>query len=127
MQRAAIYQVFVRDFSPSGDFRGLIAGLDRIEASGANTIWLMPIHPIGRKDRKGTLGSPYAATDHAEYWEQIESLLDAHSAFRREPEFGGPEFPQPPDAPLTNFEDKYRLTNRDRFRGSWRSRSVPQP
>jgi 1,4-alpha-glucan branching enzyme len=64
VQRAAIYQVFVRDFSPSGNFRGLIAGLDRIEASGANTIWLMPIHPIGRKDRKGTLGSPYAATDH---------------------------------------------------------------
>jgi len=63
--RAAIYQVFVRDFSPRGDFRGVIEGLDRIAASGANTIWLMPIHPIGTKDRKGTLGSPYAATDHA--------------------------------------------------------------
>ncbi len=61
--RAAIYQVFVRDFSPSGDFRGVIAGLDRIAASGADVLWLMPIHPIGALNRKGTLGSPYAALD----------------------------------------------------------------
>jgi glycosidase len=61
--RSAIYQVFVRDFSPSGDFRGVIAGLDRIAASGADVLWLMPIHPIGVANRKGTLGSPYAVRD----------------------------------------------------------------
>jgi glycosidase len=61
--RSAIYQVFVRDFSPDGDFRGVIAGLDRVQQAGADVIWLMPIHPIGVMNRKGTLGSPYAATD----------------------------------------------------------------
>src|SRR5689334_21116704 len=62
--RAALYEVFVQDFSPQGTFRGVIDGLDRIQSSGANVVWLMPIHPIGVADRKGTLGSPYAARDY---------------------------------------------------------------
>jgi glycosidase len=61
--RSALYEVFVQDFSPQGTFKGVLAGLDRIEDSGANTVWLMPIHPIGVAGRKGTLGSPYAAKD----------------------------------------------------------------
>ena len=60
----ALYEVFVRDFSPSGDFRGLIAGLDRIQVTGANVLWLMPIHPIGVANRKAPLGSSYAVRDY---------------------------------------------------------------
>ena len=62
--RSALYEVFVQDFSPAGNFRGVINGLDRIQASGANVLWVMPIHPIGVLDRKGSLGSPYAARDY---------------------------------------------------------------
>ncbi|HEY7611395.1 MAG TPA: alpha-amylase family glycosyl hydrolase [Gemmatimonadales bacterium] len=62
--RAALYEVFVRDFSPSGTFRGVIEGLDRIQSSGADVLWLMPIHPIGERNRKGSLGSPYAVRDY---------------------------------------------------------------
>lgn len=62
--RSVLYELFVRDFSPGGDLRGVIGGLDRVAASGANTIWLMPIHPIGVVERKGTLGSPYASRDY---------------------------------------------------------------
>jgi glycosidase len=59
-----LYEVFVQKFSPSGDLRGVIEGLDRIQAVGADVVWLMPIHPIGVVNRKGTLGSPYAARDY---------------------------------------------------------------
>jgi len=62
--RSALYEVFVQDFSPSGNFRGVIDGLDRIESSGADVIWLMPIYSIGVLNRKGTLGSPYAVRDY---------------------------------------------------------------
>jgi glycosidase len=62
--RSALYEVFVRDFSPEGTFRGVIEGLDRIQSSGADVLWLMPIHPIGERNRKGTLGSPYAVRDY---------------------------------------------------------------
>jgi glycosidase len=64
VRTSVIYEVFVRDFSPSGDFRGVIRGLDRIQAVGANVIWLMPIYPVGVANRKGTLGSPYAVRDY---------------------------------------------------------------
>lgn len=62
--QTALYEVFVRDFSPSGDFRGVMEGLDRIEAAGAQVIWLMPIHPVGEVERKGPLGSPYSGRDY---------------------------------------------------------------
>lgn len=62
--RSAVYEVFVRDFSPQGTFRGVVEGLDRIEAVGANVVWLMPIHPVGVQNRKGTLGSSYSVRDY---------------------------------------------------------------
>lgn len=62
----ALYEVFVRDFSPTGNFRGVIDGLDRIQATGANVVWLMPIHPIGVLNRKDSLGSSYSVRDYHE-------------------------------------------------------------
>jgi glycosidase len=62
--RGALYEVFVQDFSPAGNLRGVADGLDRIQSSGADIVWLMPLHPIGKLNRKGTLGSPYAAMDY---------------------------------------------------------------
>jgi glycosidase len=61
--RCAIYEVNVRDFSPTGDLRGVIRGLGRIQAAGANVIWLMPIFPIGVRNAKPPIGSPYAVRD----------------------------------------------------------------
>ena len=61
---AVIYEVFPRDFSPTGDLRGVTADLDRLQQLGVDVVWLMPIHPIGRVKRKGTLGSPYAVRDY---------------------------------------------------------------
>lgn len=63
VRRAALYEVFVQDFSQAGNFRGVQEGLHRIRDAGANVIWLMPVHPIGVAGRKGELGSPYAAKD----------------------------------------------------------------
>jgi glycosidase len=64
VSRSALYEVFVRDFSATGDLRGVTRGLDRIQAAEANVIWLMPIYPVGVKNRKDPLGSPYAVRDY---------------------------------------------------------------
>ena len=61
---AVIYEVFPRDFSPSGDLNGVTAGLPRLHELGVDVVWLMPIHPIGQVRRKGTLGSPYSVRDY---------------------------------------------------------------
>jgi len=63
-ERSAIYEVFVRDFSASGNFQGVTDGLDRIQQVGANVVWLMPIYPIGKMNRKGSFGSPYSVADY---------------------------------------------------------------
>ncbi len=63
LPNAVIYEVFPRDFSLSGDLNGVTAGLDRLRKLGVDVVWLMPIHPIGQVNRKGTFGSPYAVRD----------------------------------------------------------------
>ena len=65
-------------------------------------------------------GLLHVVTDHEGYWREIEPLFGGHAAFTRLPQFGGEEFPLPVDAPLTNFEAKYEVEGRERFRGSWR-------
>lgn len=59
-----MYSVFVRNYSEEGTFEGVRKDLDRIKALGVDIIWLLPIHPVGKKARKGTLGSPYAISDY---------------------------------------------------------------
>ena len=64
VSRSGIYEVFVRDFSATGDLRGVTRGLARIQATGANVLWLMPIYPVGVLNRKDPLGSPYSVSDY---------------------------------------------------------------
>lgn len=64
LRNQVIYQVFVRNHTKEGTFRALINDLDRIQALGVDFIYLLPIHPIGVKNRKGTLGSPYSIQDY---------------------------------------------------------------
>lgn len=59
-----IYSVYLRNHTPEGTFTALIGDLDRIRALGTDIIWLLPIHPIGVKGRKGSLGCPYANRDY---------------------------------------------------------------
>ena len=61
---ATIYQINTRQFTPEGTFRAAQAQLPRLKNLGADILWLMPIHPIGVKNRKGTLGSPYSVRDY---------------------------------------------------------------
>ena len=64
LQKQVIYSVYLRAHTEEGTFRALIPDLDRIKALGADIIWLMPIHPIGEKGKKGSLGCPYANRDY---------------------------------------------------------------
>ena len=61
---AVIYSVYLRSFSPEGTFAGLEKRIPELKALGITTLWLLPIHPVGVKNRKGTLGSPYAVQDY---------------------------------------------------------------
>ncbi len=61
---AVLYQINTRQFTSEGTFAAAQAHLPRLADMGVDIIWLMPIHPIGELNRKGSLGSPYAVRDY---------------------------------------------------------------
>ncbi|MBB5519708.1 alpha-amylase family glycosyl hydrolase [Amphiplicatus metriothermophilus] len=61
---AVIYQLNTRQFSEEGTFAAAQKALPRLKDLGVDIIWLMPVHPIGEVNRKGSLGSPYAVKDY---------------------------------------------------------------
>lgn len=83
LRNQVIYSVYIRNHTPEGTFRAVISDLDRIKALGVDIIWFLPIHPIGIKGKKGSLGCPYANRDYRsvnpEYGtlEDFRDLVDA--------------------------------------------------
>ena len=63
IDKVVLYEIYVRNFTTEGTFQAIIPQLDKLKELGVNTLWLMPIHPVGVQNRKGTFGSPYAVKD----------------------------------------------------------------
>jgi cyclomaltodextrinase len=64
LRSGVIYEIYPRHFSSAGNLNGITAKLDELRDLGVNILWLMPIHPIGTKFRKGEFGSPYSIRDY---------------------------------------------------------------
>ena len=60
----SIYEVNIRQYTPEGTFNAFAEHLPRLKELGTDILWLMPIHPIGEKTRKGSMGSYYAVKDY---------------------------------------------------------------
>lgn len=71
-----LYSIFVRNYSEEGTFEAVRRDIPRIRALGVDMIWLMPIHPIGEKARKGSAGSPYAISDYRKVNPELGTLED---------------------------------------------------
>ena len=76
---SVIYEIYPRSYSQNGTLSAVQNDLVRLQESGINTIWLMPVYPIGQTDRKGTLGCPYAVRDYF----TIDPGLGTMDDFRR--------------------------------------------
>ena len=64
LRDGVIYEIFPRDFSTAGNLKSVTAQLDQLKDLGVTVLWIMPIHPIGEKGRKGDFGSPYSIRDY---------------------------------------------------------------
>ncbi|MFI5237150.1 MAG: alpha-amylase family glycosyl hydrolase [Ignavibacteriales bacterium] len=60
----AIYEVNIRQYTEEGSIKAFEKHLPKLKELGADILWLMPIHPIGEKNRKGSLGSYYSVKDY---------------------------------------------------------------
>jgi glycosidase len=78
-RHAAIYQVNVRQYSAEGAFEAVTTELPRLKAMGVDILWLMPIQPIGKAQRKGTLGSYYSIRDYTATNPEFGTLDDVRA------------------------------------------------
>lgn len=66
-RKAVIYEVNLRQYTDSGTVTAFSRELPRLKELGVDILWMMPVHPISKQDRKGTLGSYYAVADYTAF------------------------------------------------------------
>lgn len=71
-----IYEVNVRQYTEEGTFKAFEKELPRLKQMGVKTLWFMPITPIAQQNKKGTLGSQYAAADYVSINPEFGTLED---------------------------------------------------
>jgi glycosidase len=77
-----IYEINVRQYTKEGTFNALINELPRLKEMGVQTLWFMPITPIAQKNKKGVMGSPYAASDYTAINPEFGTLDDFKNLVR---------------------------------------------
>jgi glycosidase len=63
-RNAVIYEVNIRQYSREGTLKAFEKDLPRLKELGVEILWIMPVNPIGEKNRKGKLGSYYSVKDY---------------------------------------------------------------
>lgn len=76
LRNSVVYEMNIRQYTPEGTFAAAQEHLPRLKELGVDIVWLMPIYPIGVKERKGTLGSYYAISDYCATNPEFGSLED---------------------------------------------------
>ena len=75
-KNAVIYEVNIRQYTHEGTFAAFMPHLDRLHDMGVDILWLMPINPIGKVNRKGSLGSYYSIADYTAVNPEFGTLED---------------------------------------------------
>ena len=85
---AVVYEMNVRQYTPEGTFAAAAEHLPRLKELGVDIVWMMPIYPIGVKERKGTLGSYYAISDYCATNPEFGTLEDFDAFVAKAHELG---------------------------------------
>ncbi len=128
MEQGNIYEVNIRQYTKEGTFKAFAAHLPRLQKMGVQTIWFMPIQPISKFGRKGTLGSYYAVASYTDVNPEFGTLADfnqvvdqAHALGMKVlidyvPNHSGADHPW-----LTNYPDFYEKdsTGKPTYTADW--------
>jgi glycosidase len=83
-----IYEVNIRQHTPEGTFKAFESHIQKIKDLGADILWIMPMQPIGEKNRKGTLGSYYSIKDYKAVNPEFGTIEDFKSLVKKAHESG---------------------------------------
>lgn len=78
-----IYEVNLRQYTPEGTINAFAAHLPRLKDMGVETLWFMPVTPISRKNKKGSMGSYYACSDYTAVADEFGTLGDFKSLVQK--------------------------------------------
>ncbi|MEI8006759.1 MAG: alpha-amylase family glycosyl hydrolase [Bacteroidota bacterium] len=87
-RNATIYEVNLRQYTPEGTFKAFQQHLPRLKKMGVDILWLMPVNPIGVKNRKGSLGSYYAVKDYLAVNPEFGTMADLKELVKKAHELG---------------------------------------
>jgi glycosidase len=87
-KNSVVYEVNIRQFTPEGTFNAFAAHLPRLKDLGVDILWLMPINPIGVKNRKEPLGSYYSVKDYLDVNPEFGNLEDFKALIAKAHELG---------------------------------------
>lgn len=73
---AVLYEMNVRQLTPEGTLRAAARKLPFLRDMGIDAVWLMPIYPIGERNRKGSLGSYYSIRDYCAVNPELGTMAD---------------------------------------------------
>lgn len=76
LANATIYEVNIRQSSKEGTINAFSNQIPRLAAMGIQLLWIMPVQPIGEKNRKGTLGSYYSIRDYLAISPEMGTMED---------------------------------------------------
>ena len=71
-----LYEVNLRQYTKEGTFSAFSNELPRLYDMGVNVLWFMPITPISKEKRLGTLGSYYACSDYTDTNPEFGTVQD---------------------------------------------------
>ena len=80
---AVLYELNIRQFTPEGTFAAATLRLESLRALGVDALWLMPVHPIGEQERKGSLGSYYSVRDYTAVNPEFGTMADFDALVER--------------------------------------------
>jgi len=83
MEQGNIYEVNIRQYTQEGTFNAFAKHIPRLHKMGVKTLWFMPIQPISREGRKGTLGSYYAVADYTSVNPEFGTLADFNNVIKQ--------------------------------------------
>jgi glycosidase len=87
-KNAVLYEVNIRQYTPEGTFKAFETHLPRLKELGVDILWIMPIHPISLKNRKGSLGSYYAVKDYKAINPEFGTMEDFKNLVNKAHELG---------------------------------------
>jgi glycosidase len=85
---AVMYEVNIRQYTKEGTFRAFAEHLPRLQELGVDILWFMPIHPISKTNRLGSLGSYYAVDDYKAVNPEFGTAEDLRSLVDQAHEMG---------------------------------------